>query len=357
MTDPMAAMDFMRGPAMANRLMLAPLTNWQSNEDGTLAEAEYQWLTMRAQGGFGLTMTCAAHVHPSGKAFKGQLGIFSDDHLPGLTRLAQGIRAGGGLSSVQLHHGGWRAPQDLTGQQPMGPFPDEATGARAMTTAEVEAMIEAFATAARRAERAGFDGVELHGAHSYLICQFLDAGNNRSDGWGGDFAGRRRFLDAIIDAIRAATGPQFQLGVRLSPERHGIPTAEARELAQSLMLGGQVDFIDMSLWDCFKTPVDPAFAGRPLIEWFTDLERGQCRLGVAGKIMDAATVRRCLAAGADFVLIGRGAIIHHDFARSVADPDWSVVPLPVTRDHLRREGLSEVFIEGFAGMRAGFVEA
>ena len=356
MSDPFAALTFVRGPAMKNRFMLAPLTNQQSHPDGTLSDAECAWLVKRAQGGFGLTMTCATSVHPSGQGFAGQLGIWSDHHLQGLTRLAAAIREAGSLSAVQLQHSGWRAPADLTGRQSAGPVEHAETGSRAMTTAEVEEAGEAFITAAIRAEQAGFDGVELHAAHSYLICQFLDVQNQRDDGWGGSFAGRRRFLDTIIAGIRDRTGPDFQLGVRLSPERHGIPTGEARQFAESLMLAGAVDYIDMSLWDCFKTPVEPAYADRPLIEWFTDLPRGRCRLGVAGKIKDAATVRRCLDAGADFVLLGRAAILHHDFPqRMAADPDFAAVSIPVSRDYLRAEGLSDPFVD-YLRRWQGFVE-
>lgn len=356
MTDPLSPLRFRRGPAMKNRLMLAPLTNWQSHADGTLSDAEYDWLTMRARGGFGLTMTCAAHVQQCGQAFGGQLGVWSDDQLPGLRRLAETIRAAGSLSAVQLHHGGWRALPELTGRQSSGPFPDMATGSRAMTTAEIEDAIEAFGSAARRAEQAGFDGVELHGAHSYLICQFLDTGNQRNDGWGGTFPDRRRFLDAIIQRIRTLTGPQFQLGLRLSPERNGVDTGEMRELAESLMLSGQLDYLDMSLWDCFKPPLDPAYSKRPLIDWFTELQRGECRLGVAGKIMDAAMIDRCMEAGADFVLLGRAAILHHDFpARLARDPAFASIRTPVTRAYLRGEGLTEPFIDYMTTTRGNFV--
>jgi 2,4-dienoyl-CoA reductase-like NADH-dependent reductase (Old Yellow Enzyme family) len=354
-TDPFSPMTLTRGPAMKNRFMLAPLTNMQSHADGTLSDEEIHWLERRAEGGFGLTMTAAAHVLPAGQAFKGQLGVWSDDHLPGLKRLADTIRAKGSLSSVQLHHGGWRAMPEFTGQQSMGPFAHADTNSRAMTTAEVEEAVEAFIAAAVRCEQVGFDGVELHGAHSYLICQFLDTGNQRDDGWGGSFANRRKFLDTIIAGIRERTGPQFQLGVRVSPERHGMATVEARELVESLMLSGQVDYVDMSLWSCFKTPVEEEFAARPLIEWFTDLKRGNCRLGVAGKIMNAATVRDCLASGADFVLLGRAAIIHHDFPKAMAaDPDFASLPNPVSRAHLLGEGLSPGFVDYMASW-AGFV--
>mgnify|MGYP002129791217 CR=1 FL=1 len=97
-----APLPLAHGPALRNRLLLAPLTNWQSHADGTLGEDEYHWLMMRAQGGFGLTMTCAAHVQANGQGFPGQLGVWSDQHLPGLKRLADGIHAAGSVSSRQL---------------------------------------------------------------------------------------------------------------------------------------------------------------------------------------------------------------------------------------------------------------
>ncbi|MCC5885889.1 MAG: NADH:flavin oxidoreductase, partial [Gammaproteobacteria bacterium] len=161
MTSAFAPLTFKRGPAMKNRFMLAPLTNSQSHDDGTLSDAEFHWLKMRADGGFGLTMTCAAHVQAVGQGFPGQLGIFSDDHLDGLSRLASALREAGSLSSVQLHHAGMRSPADLIGTTPLCPSVNEEFGARAMTGDEVEQLIEDFICAAERADEAGFDGVEL----------------------------------------------------------------------------------------------------------------------------------------------------------------------------------------------------
>ncbi|HEX4848142.1 MAG TPA: NADH:flavin oxidoreductase, partial [Novosphingobium sp.] len=181
MTVTSQPLDFTRGPAMANRFMLAPLTNLQSNADGTLTDDEIHWLTMRAKGGFGLVMTAAAHVQRQGQGFPGQLGIWSDDHLPRLKELADRIRAEGSLSAVQLHHAGMRSPADLIGEAPQGPFADAETGTRALSTAEVEQLRDDFIQAAVRAEQAGFDGVEIHGAHGYVLAQFLDAENNRRD--------------------------------------------------------------------------------------------------------------------------------------------------------------------------------
>lgn len=357
MTDSASPLSFTRGPAMANRLMLAPLTNLQSHADGTLSDDEIRWLTMRATGGMGLVMTAAAHVQRQGQGFPGQLGIWSDHHLPRLTELASAIRAAGSLSAVQLHHAGIRSPREVIGEAPQGPFADAQTGSRALTTAEVAQLRDDFIAAAVRAERAGFDGVEIHGAHGYVLAQFLDAENNRrEDGYGGSFDHRKRIIFEVIDGIRAATRADFQLGLRLSPERFGIRMAEALQLAEEVMTGGQLDYLDMSLWDCFKVPEEAEFADKPLIAHFTALPRGKTRLGVAGKIMDGAKVQACLDAGADFVLIGRGAILHHDFARRViADPAFAATPTPVTRAHLAAEGLGPAFIDYMASWK-GFVE-
>ena len=345
-----------RGPALPNRLMLAPLTNQQSHPDGTLSDDEFRWLTMRSDGGFGLTMTCAAHVQRGGQAFAGQLGIWSDAHVPGLSRLAAAIRAAGSVSAVQLHHGGRRTEPELTGEPRRAPWDDTETGATALTTSEVEQLRDAFIAAALRAERAGFDGVELHGAHGYMLCSFLDAdSNHRADRYGGSFDNRARLLFEIIDGIRAQAGPAFQLGVRISPERFGIPLAEARELARRLLASEQIDYLDLSLWDVFKAPADDAHAGTELIDHFVDLPRHGTALGVAGKITTAPHAQKCLDRGADFVLIGRGAILHHDFAaRAIVDPGFCARALPVSPDTLAVEGLSPTFI-GYMRNWKGFV--
>ncbi len=343
---------------MKNRFMLAPLTNLQSLADGRLSDDEYHWLTLRAQGGFGVTMTCAAHVQRIGQGFPGQLGIFSDDHLEGLTRLAGAIKAAGSLAVAQLHHAGMRSPQASIGEAPVCPSEDAETGARALSEAEVGQLIEDFILAAQRAEQAGFDGVELHGAHGYVLCQFLSSEiNRRTDRFGGPLANRSRVITDIIAGIRARCRPDFNLGLRLSPERFGLKLAEIRDLAQSLIRAGDIDYLDMSLWDVTKEPEEDQFKGASLMSWFTDLERGAVRLGVAGKVLTAERARDCLMAGADFVLIGRGAILHHDFPRRVAaDESFHPVPLPVTRDHLRAEGLGPAFIDYMATWK-GFVAA
>jgi 2,4-dienoyl-CoA reductase-like NADH-dependent reductase (Old Yellow Enzyme family) len=356
MTDLLSPMTLTRGPAWKNRLMLAPLTNTQSHPDGRLSDEEFHWLTLRAAGGFGLVMTCAAHVQRIGQGFPGQLGCFSDDHLPGLTRLAAEIKARGAVSSVQLHHAGLRSPEALIGERPVGPSEDAETNTRALSTGEVEALTEDFIAAAVRAERAGFDGVELHGAHGYILCAFLSPETNRrTDRWGGSLENRARIVFEIIKGVRARTRPDFQLGLRISPERFGLQFADQLEVARWMLASGGLDYLDMSLWDVFKAPVEQDYAHKPLIDWFVDLPRGDTRLGAAGKLMSGADVRRVLDHGADFALLGRAAILHHDFPKKVrADPDFHTVALPVPRAHLEAEGLGPVFVD-YMNTWKGFV--
>ena len=346
MTSLHSPLTLRRGPALKNRFMLAPLTNLQSHPDGVLSDDEFRWLTLRAEGGFGLTMTCAAHVQAKGQGFPGQLGIFDDRHLPGLSRLAAALNAEGTHSVVQLHHAGMRSPRELIGEAPHCPSVNDEFSARALSLDEVKESRDAFIAAARRAEAAGFHGVELHGAHGYLICQFLSAEVNlRTDEYGGSFENRRRFLDEILDGVRAACGNDFSVGVRLSPERFGMDIGEILRLAGDLMQGAKVDYIDMSLWDVFKEPEDTAFKGKSLLQWFSALPRGTCRLGAAGKITTGAHSQRAMDEGLDFVVIGRAAIVHHDFPKKVeADPAFVPIALPVPEDHLKAEGLGTAFL-------------
>lgn len=337
------------GPLWRNRLALAPLTNTQSNDDGTLSDDEHDWLVARGRGGFGLTVTCAAYVAPEGRAWRGQLGIASDEHLPGLTRLAQSLRATGTRSAVQLHHAGMRADAALNGVPNVAPWDEPRKGAVALTPEGVDRVIAAFVDAAVRAERAGFDGVQVHGAHGYLLAQFLDGrSNHRTDGYGGSLGDRMRVLREVLTGIRAATGPDFQLGLRLTPEGYGVTVAEARETARSLLATELLDFLDMSLWDVTMRPRDASVGGR-LIEHFTDLPRHGALLGVAGGVTSAEEARWCLEQGADVVTVGMGAILHHDFAaRSLADPGFRARERPVPAADLRAEHVGPVFIDYLA---------
>ena len=356
MKDLFQPLTFSSGATLKNRFMLAPLTNTQSHPDGKLSDDEYRWLTMRAQGGFGLTMTCAAHIQAVGQGFPGQLGIFSDDHLEGLTKLATGIKREDSLAVVQLHHAGMRSPADLIGQAPVCPSNHEETGAVGLSSEGVQQLIEDFICGAERAEKAGFDGVEIHGAHGYILAQFLSGTlNQRQDEFGGSIKNRMRPITEIIDGIRTRCRPDFLLGLRLSPERFDVHLPDIVEVAKNVLSAGKIDFLDMSLWDSFKEPEDEAFKGRTLLSYFTELERGNVALGIAGKLRNPSEINQAMAAEIDFVMLGRAAIIHHDFPRQMQeDSNFTPMRTPVSADHLRKEGLGEAFVTYMSGWK-GFV--
>ncbi|MTD12379.1 NADH:flavin oxidoreductase [Nakamurella sp. YIM 132087] len=345
MTSPAEALTFPRGPSWDNRLALAPLTNTQSHPDGSLSDDEYEWLVARARGGFGMARTCAAFISPSGQAWAGQLGVAGDRHLPGLRRLADGLSAAGARSVVQLHHGGIRADPALTGLPLVGPWVKPGSAMTAMSTDDITRAVADFASAARLAEQAGFDGVEVHGAHGYLLGQFLDARrNHRDDGYGGSFENRMRVYVEVLEEIRRVTVPEFQVGLRISPEGYGVTLDEGRELARLMLASGLLDYLDVSLWDVFA---GSRFGDHGLlIDHFVDLPRHGTRLGVAGKVLSRADVDWCLDRSVDFVGVGFGGVLHHDFARKVLqDNDFVPLSPPVAADHLRGEFLSPVFVD------------
>jgi 2,4-dienoyl-CoA reductase-like NADH-dependent reductase (Old Yellow Enzyme family) len=346
---------FTHGPALKNRLVLAPMTNTQSYPDGKLSDDEYRWLTMRAQGGFGLTITAASHVQAVGQGFPGQIGIFGDQHLEGLTRLASGIKAHGSVAAVQLHHAGNRSPKDLIGT-PVSSSDDPETGARGLTLAEVEQLRDDFIAAGVRAEKAGFDGVQIHGAHGYILTQFLSPElNRRSDEYGGSIENRTRLFFEIIDGIRASTGPDFHVGLRLSPERFGLRLLEVRDLAAEIIRQGKTDYLEISAWDVNKEPEDAELKGRTLMSYFTEIQRGEVRLGAAGKVRSGPEAAAVIEAGCDFVSIGQAGILEHDFPLRVeADPQYHSPSLPVTEEYLHSVGVGPAFVDYLRG-RPGFI--
>ncbi len=180
--------------------------------------------------------------------------------------------------------------------------------------------------------------------------------NLRDDKYGGSLENRSRPLFDIIDGIRARCGGDFHLGVRLSPERFDVKLDEIVEVAQRLMSEDKIDYLDMSLWNVFKEPTDEAFKGKKLMDYFTELNRGNVRLGVAGKIARPEDAQACIDQGCDFVLLGRAAILTHDFPNKLsADASFEPVTIPVTAAYLNEQGLSDKFVD-YMGQWPGFVE-
>jgi len=351
MADPVTAQWIIPGTSISvrNRTVLAAMTNKQSHEDGTLSDEEIHWLLRRAEGGFGIVTTAASHVHPSGKSWEGEMGVWGDHHIPRLEELATGIRNNGALGLVQIFHGGLRAPRSLTGLQPVSSSKNLENGAeeesRALSEDEILELVSSFGEAAERCERAGFDGIEIHGAHGYLICQFLGTRTNRrEDRWGGDLEGRSLFLREVIREVRNRTSDRFLVCVRISPEHDvGVTLGESLELSK-MMLGWDVDMIHISCWDAFDGPKgeeDP----RTLTRIFRDELGDDASIISTGSVWDASDAQFVIDEGADMVGVARVAIAHSEWASGLNDSGYSPERPPFTPEHLVSQGLSQVFVD------------
>ncbi|MEP6862965.1 MAG: NADH:flavin oxidoreductase [Deltaproteobacteria bacterium] len=337
------------GLVIPNRVALAAMTNGQSHPDGTLADEELRWLERRAEGGFGLVCTCAAYVAKDGKAWDGELGVDSDADLPGLTRLATAIKRHGATAYVQLFHGGVRATQRLTGEQvwSASEFKEDAPDfepPRAATEADIVRTIDAFAAAAARCQQAGFDGVELHGAHGYLLTQFISAvTNTRSDAWGGSLEHRARLVRDVLRAVREQCGANYSVGVRLSLEHggsaRGLDLDESLQVARWLADDG-ADFIHASLWRAENfTKKRPAEHPIPLLRAAVPADVAIIASGNIWTYADAAAARE---RGADMISLARPAIVNPDWPKQVK-PGWEPRRPPLTRAELGELAVSPAF--------------
>lgn len=356
LTDPLT---FSTGVVLQNRFALAPLTNQQSHEDGTASEHDLHWFEQLAAGGYSLLTTAAANVQPNGKSFIGQLGIYDDRQIPGLSAMAEFAHRHGALASVQLHHGGMFASQDLIGSEALvAPSDNENSGARALTLLEVEQLRDDFIAAAGRAQRAGFDGIELHGAFRFILSAFLSPETNRrTDHYGRDPEGRSRLLREIIQGIRAACGPDFHIGLRLSPSGQDPHLHELRDMIADFLERSLVDYLDLVVRS-HDTRVEVGLhTGELLVELFTDLPRGRTLVGVSGDVMSTASAQRALHYGSDFVFVASGAVVHHDFPRrALADRAYETPHPPLPASFFRDQGRSPAFID-YLEESLGFVEA
>jgi 2,4-dienoyl-CoA reductase-like NADH-dependent reductase (Old Yellow Enzyme family) len=352
MTSLFDPISFRCGAVASNRLALAPMTNSQSHDDGSLGDDELAWLARRVDGGFGMIATCAAFVAMDGKGFAGQLGVHDDRMVPGMTRLAERIARSGALGVVQLYHGGVRASSALTGEQPWSAstFTDPSPRfevPRAATLDDIHRVLDQFTAAAVRSHRAGFAGVELHGAHGYLLSQFLSSTmNTRNDGWGGTIDNRARLVREATRRIRAAVPASFLVGVRLSPEDYGyargLDLDESIQVARWLADDG-ADFVHLSLWNVHDhTKKRPEQHALPL---FRAAVPAEVRLLVAGEVWTRAEAAGVLAHGGDVVALGRSAILNPDWPRLAVDPAWSPLRPPMSRADLANLGVGPTFID------------
>ncbi|HTP30253.1 MAG TPA: NADH:flavin oxidoreductase [Anaeromyxobacteraceae bacterium] len=241
----------LKGLHLANRLVMAPMVTGLAVADAP-SDAQVAWYAKRARSGVGLLIVEATAVLPDAKPLPFMLGLWNDAQVAGLSRLASAIKAAGIPAVLQIVHGGARAWRDDLARERIGPsavplMPGPPP--RAMTEAEIEETIGAFAAAASRAKAAGFDGVEIHAAHYFLLSQFLSPYvNRRSDRWGGDRRGRGRLAAEVTRAIRRAAGPDYPVFCRMHAVElvnGGMGTEDAACFARAFEEAG-ADLIDAS---------------------------------------------------------------------------------------------------------------
>ena len=248
------------GIEVANRIVMAPMTTFSGNDDGTTTDAEVAYYKERNQAA-GLLITACAYVIRPGKGFHGQIGADTDELIPSLRRIAEALKANGNKAVLQIYHGGRMSPpEELPDGQSVSAsaVAAEREGAqvpREMTESEIEETIAAYGEATRRAIAAGFDGVEIHGANTYLIQQFFSPhSNRRTDKWGGDLIKRMTFPLAVVDSVKRAAalaGRPFLVGYRISPEEMenpGITMEDTLYLAEALS-HKELDYLHVSVMD------------------------------------------------------------------------------------------------------------
>ena len=233
---------------------MPPMGTNLGNPDGTVSEANLAYIKRRVIGGAGLIITEIASIHPSGSAIPNELGAYDDRFIPGLKKIADAVHAAGSKVALQLHHAGRESLYLLRGKKAIAPSPIPSLvfglTPREITREEIQEIIAAFGVAARRGMEAGFDAVEIHGAHGYLITQFLSAlSNKRDDEYGGSFSNRSRFMIEVLQEVRKTVGIDFPISLRLSVDeciQGGYTFEDIRPILPNLVKAG-ADMLHASL--------------------------------------------------------------------------------------------------------------
>lgn len=334
MTAPLFTSFQLRSVVFSNRIGVSPMCEY-SSEDGFANDWHLVHLGARAQGGAGLVMVEASAVTPEGRISIGDLGIWKDEHIEKLAQIVRFIHSQGARAGIQLAHAGRKASMTV----PFGgerllkpeegrwqtvapsaiPFSESYSVPKALDEAEIAGVVSAFADAAKRADAAGFDFVEVHGAHGYLLHEFLSPlANQRTDQYGGSFENRVRLPLEVVDAVRATWPEHLPLLMRISATdwaEGGWTPDESVELARKLREHG-VDLVDVSsggLVPHAKIPVGPGFQAP-----FAERVRKEAGVPTAavGLITEPKQANEIVARGqADIVLLAR---------EMLRDPYWAV---------------------------------
>ena len=315
------------GVTIKNRLVVAPMTHFGSQADGLISDQERTFLSNRA-GDMGLFITAATLVQKDGKAFHGQPEATSEHCLDSLKETAQILQQQGAKAILQIHHGGSKAIDELLdGLDKISASASEAEHAREATVEEVEALIASYAQAADLALRAGFDGVEIHGANGYLIQQFYSAqSNRRNDQWGGSLENRMRFPLAVIDAVVTVREKHqrndFIIGYRFSPEEpgdDGLTMTETGALIDALVQK-PLQYLHVSLWEFDKKIRRGGDTAQTRMQFIHERINGKLPLIGVGNLFTADQILAAYETGwAEFIALGKTVMINPHIATQIRE--------------------------------------
>ena len=315
------------GVTIKNRLVVAPMTHFGSQADGLISDQERTFLSNRA-GDMGMFITAATLVQKDGKAFHGQPEATGEHCLDSLKETAQILQQQGAKAILQIHHGGSKAIDDLLdGLDKISASANEAEHAREATAEEVEALIASYAQAADLALRAGFDGVEIHGANGYLIQQFYSAqSNRRNDQWGGSVENRMRFPLAVVDAVVAVREKHqrddFIIGYRFSPEEpgdDGLTMTETGALIDALVQK-PLQYLHVSLWEFDKKIRRGGDTAQTRMQFIHERINGKLPLIGVGNLFTADQILAAYETGwAEFIALGKTVMINPHIATQIRE--------------------------------------
>ncbi|MCR4441663.1 MAG: FAD-dependent oxidoreductase [Peptococcaceae bacterium] len=316
---------------LKNRIVMAPMATHFANKEGRVTKKIIDYYAERARGGTGLIITESCYVIPQGRGGNQRLGIHEDGLIDGLSQLTDAVHANGAMIAAELHHGGPQVPRMVIGEMPAaasnvyyqaGVIPPP----RALSKEEVKQVVAAYAAAAGRAVKAGFDALLIHGGHGYLINSFLSpVTNRRTDCYGGDLSNRMRFLLEIIGAIRDRVGDSLPVMVRLNAEdfvEGGIRLPESLEMARMLQ-DAHVDCIHVTAGThlSMEMMVQPMAIPRGVLVPFAAAIKKEVAVPVAvvGRINNPELAAKILEEGkADLITLGRALIADPYFPQKAA---------------------------------------
>lgn len=319
---------FKSGVTIKNRVVMAPMTTWASNEDLTVSDEEISYYQQRVNG-VGLVITGCTHVTPNGQGFTHEFAGYSDEFIPSLRQLANAAKSGGAPTILQIFHAGNKALPGLDVVSSSESLPEvtalgSTVAARELSHEEILEMIQAFGDTTRRAIEAGYDGVEIHGAHGFLIQNFWSPSTNqRTDQWGGTLEKRLRFPLAIIEEIKSVIAKHatksFMLGYRLSPEESsksdGLRMQDTYELIDFLV-EQDLDYIHASLDHLSSKPVD-AQDDKTRLELILEKANGRVPVMAAGSVITADQAIANVESGLPLIALGHTLIMNPDWVEKV----------------------------------------